>query len=127
MAFKGTGKVGVFQQIGTTKNNVTWTNSAGGSFQLSSVSQSLFVYIYETSTTDPVNSISIFSADLGANPPTFTTNFLKFIKPFNMLRTCSWQGQNLYNSNKNLQVWGDRPLLSSSTQLLNGVALEHIL
>lgn len=74
-----------------------------------------------------MNSITIFSSDLGANPPTFTANFLKFIKPFNMLRTCSWQGQNLYNSNKNLQTWDARPSLSSSTQLLNGVALEHIL
>lgn len=44
-----------------------------------------------------------------------------------MLRTCSWQGQNIYSSNKNLQVWSERPLLSSSTQLVSGVALQHIL
>lgn len=93
-----------------------------------STSQSLFVYIYTTDPNNPVNSISILPTSLGLYPPTYTNNFLNYLKPFKVLRTCFWQGQNLYDSGISLQIWNNRTQTSSSTQISSsGVALEHIL
>lgn len=123
--FKGSGTIGVYQQ---NLFNLTWASSTGGSFVLKAVNQSLFVYIYQTSAADPVNSISVVPASLGTNYPTFTSNFLNYLKPFNLIRTCFWQGQNVYNSGYSKQIWSNRTLPSSSTQISSsGVALEHIL
>jgi hypothetical protein len=123
--FKGSGVIGVLQQ---GLYNLTWENSTGGSFVLKAVNQPLYVYIYQTSTTDPVNSISILPENLGTNPSTFTANFLNYLSPFNLIRTCFWQGQNQYNSGISSQMWSNRTVISSSTQISsNGVALEHIL
>jgi hypothetical protein len=122
--FKGSGGVGVFQ--GSLNN--TWTNTDGGTFVLLSVSTSLYVYVFDTSATDPVNSITIIPSSLGANPPTFTSNFISYLRPFKFIRTCFWQGQNLYKSSWSNQSWANRPLTSLSTQISSyGVALEHIL
>lgn len=124
LTFKGTGGVGVFQG----SLNKTWTNKDGGTFILPSVSTSLYVYVFSTSATDPVNSISITLSSLGDNPPTFSSNFINYLEPFNFIRTCYWQGQNLYKSSWTTQTWATRPLTSSSTQISSyGVALEHIL
>jgi hypothetical protein len=123
--YSGKGTVGVYQQ---GYYNTTWTSGAGGNFTLKTVSTSLFVYIYLTDPTDPVNSITILPDSLGPNPPTYTTNFLSYLKPFNLFRTCSWQGQNLYNSGTSLQIWANRTQVSSSSQVTSsGAALEHIL
>lgn len=122
--FAGNGIIGVYQ----TGMNITWNSGAGGQFTLKYTNQSLFVYIYNTDKTNPVKNITIFQASLGQNPSTFTTNFLNYLKPFNLFRTCFWQGQNLYSSGKQLQIWNNRTLLESSTQVTsNGVAFEHIL
>lgn len=125
LQYKGSGVVGVFQ---SGICNLTWASSTGGSFVLKAVNQSLFVYIYQTAIADPVNSISIVPVSLGANYSTFTANFLKYLQPFNLIRTCFWQGQNVYNSGYSKQIWNNRTVLSSSTQISSsGVALEHIL
>lgn len=122
--FSGNGVVGIFQ----TGMNITWNAGTGGQFTLKYTNQSLFVYIYNTDKNNPVKNITILPASLGPNPPTFTANFLEYLKPFNLLRTCFWQAQNLYNSGKQLQIWNNRTLLESSTQVsASGVALEHIL
>lgn len=104
--FTGNGTIGVYQ----TGMNLTWSSGAGGQFTLPFTNQSLFVYIYTTDSTNPVRNITIFQSSLGQNPPTFTTNFLNYLKPFNLLRTCFWQGQNLYTSGKALQIWSNRTL-----------------
>lgn len=125
LKFQGAGVVGVYQQ---GLFNLTWGSATGGNFTLKAVNQSLFVYIYLTSVTNPVNSITILSTALPDNPSTFTINFLNYVAPFNLLRTCFWQGQNVYSSGKASQIWANRTILSSSTQISpNGVALEHIL
>jgi hypothetical protein len=104
--------------------NLTWSNTTGGNFTLKRTNQSLFVYIYTTDPTNPVNSITILPVSLGNNPPTFTNNFLNYLKPFNLLRTCFWQGQKIGNSGLSLQTWNGRTLISSSTQVSSvGVAL----
>jgi len=119
--FQGNGTIGVFQ---SGQYNLTWSTNAGGQFTLKLTNQSLFVYIYTTDPTNPVNSITILPVSLGPTPPTYTTNFLNYLKPFNLLRTCYWQGQNIYNSGLTLQTWAGRTLLSSSTQVSSvGVAL----
>ena len=92
--FQGSGTIGVFQQ---NLSNLTWSTAAGGSFVLKAVNQSLFVYIYLTNTSNPVNSITIVEASLGNNHPTFTANFVNILQPFNLIRTCFWQGQSVYN------------------------------
>jgi hypothetical protein len=123
--FKGSGVVGVYQQ---SLYNLTWGSSTGGSFVLKATNQSLFVYIYQTSVTDPVNSITIVPSSLGSTYNTFTANFLSYLQPFNLIRTCFWQGQNVYNSGISKQVWSNRTLPASSTQISSsGVALEHVL
>lgn len=125
LAFKGEGVVGVYQK---GLYNLTWSSSTGGTFTLKAVNQSLFVYIYQTSTTNPVNAITVFPTSLGSSPATFTANFLKYLAPFSLLRTCFWQGQTLYNSGYSSQAWSSRTTLSSATQTTqSGVALEHIL
>jgi hypothetical protein len=127
IAFSGKGVVGVLQD---KQFNTTWNSSAssGGQFTLKLTNQSLFVYIYNTDPTDPVRGITVLPTALGNNPPTFTEKFLNSLKPFNLLRTCFWQGQTLYNSGQTSQIWKNRTLVESSTQImLNGVALEHIL
>lgn len=122
--FGGNGIIGVFQ----TGMNITWNSGTGGQFTLKYTNQSLFVYIYNTDISNPVRNITILPVSLGQNPPTFTTTFLNYLKPFNLLRTCFWQGQNLHSSGKQLQIWNNRTLLESSTQVTSsGVALEHIL
>ena len=108
--------VGIYQAK-PNQVNVTWTSGKGGQFTLKTTSQPLFVYIFTTDPTNPVNSIKITLDSLGANPSTYTSNFLNYLKPFNLLRTCFWQGQNLYNSGKSLQTWNARTLVSSSTQV----------
>ena len=123
--FKGNGTIGVYQ---AGSFNMTWSNGTGGNFTLKLTNQSLFVYIYTTDPANPVNSISILLKSLGSSPPTFTSNILKYLKPFNLLRTCFWQGQNVGNSGLALQSWTGRTLISSATQVSSvGVALEHIL
>lgn len=108
--------------------NITWNSGVGGQFTLKYTNQSLFVYIYNTDKTNPVKNISITLASLGQNPPTFTQNFLDYLKPFNLLRTCFWQAQNLHNSGRQLEIWKNRTTLESSTQTTSsGVALEHLL
>lgn len=92
--FQGSGTIGVFQQ---SICNVTWSTAAGGSFVLKAVNQSLFVYIYLTNTSNPVSSITIVEASLGNSYSTFTANFIDILQPFNLIRTCFWQGQNIYN------------------------------
>lgn len=74
--YSGQGTVGVYQ---SGLYNLTWSNGNGGNFTLQSTSQSLFVYIYSTVSTDPVTNITIFQTSLGSNPSTFTTNFLNYI------------------------------------------------
>jgi len=108
--------------------NLTWGSGAGGNFTLKSLRQSLFVYIYNTKVSDPVNSITILPSNMASNPATFTDNFLYYLKPFNLLRTCFWQGQNYANSGLTKQIWANRTLKSSSTQVSSvGVALEYII
>lgn len=125
LTFQGNGIVGVLQD---RQFNITWSSGSGGQFTLKLTNQSLFVYIYNTDPSNPVNSISILLSSLGNNPPTFTDKFLNSIKPFNLLRTCFWQGQNLYSSGQSIQLWKNRSLKNSSTQISSsGVALEHIL
>lgn len=127
LKYSGNGTVGVYQ-ASPNLLNITWSSGTGGQFTLKTTAQSLFVYIFTTDPTNPVNSIVITLDSLGANPPTYTQNFLNYLKPFNLLRTCYWQGQNLYSSGQSLQTWNGRALLSSSTQVSStGVALEHIL
>lgn len=122
--FKGSGIIGVSQG----SLNITFNSSTGGIFTLPSTSQSLYVYIYNTNPANPVKNISIYKSSFGNNPPTFTNNFLTYIAPFKLLRTCFWQGQNIYSSGQSIQLWENRPLVSSSTQISSsGVALEHIL
>jgi hypothetical protein len=119
--FSGSGIIGVYQQ---NQFNLTWSNNLGGQFTLKLTNQSLFVYIYNTDSNNPVNSITVIPASLGNYPSTFTTNFLNYLKPFQILRTCFWQGQNLQNSGISLQIWNNRTVVSSSTQISNaGVAL----
>jgi hypothetical protein len=128
LQFQGTGTVGVYQVYPQGSTNVTWGSGSGGSFVLKSVNQSLQVYVYLTSATDPVNSISIVLASLGANYSTYTANFVNYLQPFNLIRTCFWQGQNVYNSGKANQIWANRTTKASSTQISSsGVALEHLL
>lgn len=123
--FSGSGIIGVYQQ---NQFNLTWNNNLGGQFTLTLTNQSLFVYIYNTDSSNPVNSITVIPASLGNDPSTYTTNFLNYLKPFQILRTCFWQGQNLQNSGISLQIWNNRTVISSSTQISSsGVALEHIL
>ena len=96
----------------------------GGNFTLKRTNQSLYVYIYTTDPANPVNSITILPTNLGSTPPTFTITFLSYLKPFNLLRTCYWQGQNVGNSGLSLQTWAGRTLISSATQVSSvGVAL----
>ncbi len=92
--FHGSGTIGVFQR---NICNVTWSTPVGGSFVLKAANQSLFVYIYLTNSSNPVSSISIVEASLGSNHPTFTANFINILQPFNLIRTCFWQGQSIYN------------------------------
>jgi hypothetical protein len=125
LQFEGSGVVGVYQQ---GLFNLTWGSPTGGNFELKAINQSLFVYLYQTNVSNPVNSISILPISLGANPSTFTSNFLNYLTPFNLIRTCFWQGQSISNSGKALQIWNNRTVISSSTQITsNGVALEHVL
>lgn len=106
---------------------MTWNTNEGGQFNLTRTNQSLFVYIYNTNIDDPIREIKIIESSLGLNPPTYTRKFLDYLKPFNLIRTCFWQGQNLHN-NLPLSIWHNRTLVSSSTQMsITGVALEHIL
>ena len=125
LKFSGQGVVGVNQQ---SLFNTTWTAGVGGTFVLQSLTQLLNVFIYSTNSSNPVTAITILPTSLGANPPTFTSNFLYYLKPFNLLRTCYWQGQNLYNSGISSQIWANRTLTTSASQVSStGVALEHIL
>jgi hypothetical protein len=104
--------------------NTTWSSTTGGTFTLRLTNQSLFVYIYNTDPNNPVNSISIVPTSLGATAPTYTSNFLNYLKPFKVIRTCFWQGQNLQNSGMAIQIWNNRTQTYSSTQISNaGVAL----
>jgi len=113
--------VGVYQK---NQFNTTWTSGVGGQFTLKLTNQSLFVYIYTTDPTNPVKNIAVVPTALGSNPPTYTSNFLNYLKPFNLLRTCYWQGQKLHNSGQTVQTWAERTLISSSTQVSpTGVAL----
>lgn len=124
LTFKGSGGLGVYQG----SLNKTWTSKDGGTFILPSVSTSLYVYVFNTSGTDPVNSIAITASSLGVNPTTFTSNFISYLKPFKFIRTCFWQGQSLYKSSWSNQTWASRTLTSLSTQISTyGVALEHLL
>jgi len=124
LTFSGQGVVGLNQ----TLSNSTWTSGSGGTFILQSLTQPLNVFIYSTNSSNPVTAITILPTSLGANPPTFTSNFLYYLKPFNLLRTCYWQGQNLYNSGISSQIWANRTLTTSASQVSStGVALEHIL
>jgi hypothetical protein len=128
--FQGSGTVGVYQTYPQGVINVTWASGTGGSFVLKSVTQSLQVYVYFTSATNPVNSISIVLASLGTNYSTFTSNFINYLKPFNLIRTSFWQGQNFQNPwvPNPIKTWASRPTKASSTQISEaGVALEHIL
>lgn len=124
LKYSGKGTVGVYQQ---GFFNTTWTSGSGGNFTLKTINSSLLVFIYLTDPTDPVTSITILPVSLGQNVPTFTTNFLNYLKPFNLFRTCKWQGQRIYSSGTSLQIWANRTLVSSSSQVVAGVALEHIL
>jgi len=127
LRFVGSGIVGV-HQVGVGGINQTWSSSAGGQFNLTRTNQSLFVYIYNTLVTNPVRNITITLASLGTNPSIYSTNFLNYLRPFNLIRTCFWQGQNLYSSGMPLQIWNNRTSSSSSTQISRaGVALEIIL
>lgn len=122
LSFSGVGKVGVVQS--STGLNQNYSSGSGNTFILSSISASLFVFIYNTSVANPVNNIQIALTSYGANIPTFTTNFINYIQPFNIVRTCFWQGQNLYNSGQASQIWANRTLTTSATQTsLSGVAL----
>jgi hypothetical protein len=121
LQYSGNGTVGVYQ---AGSYNITWSSGAGGNFTLKLVNQSLFVYIYQTDPSNPVTNIKILPTCLGSNPPTYTANFLYYLQPFNLLRTCFWQGQNQYNSGRSSQIWANRTLVSSSTQVSGtGVAL----
>jgi hypothetical protein len=117
VSFSGTGKISIYQ-----KNILNVTLTGSGNFTLNYINQSLFVYIYTTDSTNPVRNIKIIPTELGANPPTFTSNFLYYLKPFNLIRTCFWQNQNLYRTSAP-QSWNNRTDLTSSSQILAGVAL----
>ena len=122
LTFSGAGKVGVVQAA--TGLNQNYSSGSGNTFVLPSISSSLFVYIYNTTATNPVNSIQIVLTSFGAAVPTFTANFISYLQPFNIVRTCFWQGQNLYNSGQGAQTWANRPLTTSATQTSpSGVAL----
>lgn len=126
LTFSGAGKVGVVQSASGLNQN--YSSGSGNTFILPSISSSLFVYIYNTTASNPVSNIQIALTSFGGAIPTFTTNFINYLQPFNILRTCFWQGQNLYNSGQATQTWANRPLTTSATQTSSfGVALEHIL
>jgi hypothetical protein len=72
LSFSGSGIVGVLQK-GLNKN---WTSGDGGTFILPAINSSLMVYIYNTTSTNLVNSIKITLTSLGTPAPTYTTSFL---------------------------------------------------
>lgn len=122
ISFSGAGKVGVVQ--GSLNQN--WTGGIG-TFILPSINSSLFVYIYNSTAGNPITNIKVYLTSLSPLT-TYTSNFISYLQPFNILRTCFWQGQNLYSSGQSLQIWANRTLTTSSTQISwYGVALEHIL
>jgi hypothetical protein len=136
VTYSGEGVVGISQST----LNITWSSGTGGTFILKSLTPSLSVTIYSTdpnNSSKPVYGITILPTNL-VNPPTFTSNFISYLKPFNLLRTCYWQGQNLYNSRISNQTWANRALTTSASQVSpwditqsntgpRGVAWEHIL
>lgn len=122
LSFNGVGKIGVVQS--STGLNQNYSSGSGNTFILPSIFSSLFVFIYNTSATNPVNSIQIALTSFGTTIPTYTTNFINYLQPFNIVRTCFWQGQNFYNSGQTSQIWANRPLTTSATQTsIGGVAL----
>jgi hypothetical protein len=123
ITFDGNGLIGVSQKGNNSFNN---TISAGNSltFKLGNLNNPLYVWIYSSDINNPVQSIKILPNDQS----TFSSNFLNYIKPFNILRFCYWQGQNLYNSGISVQYWTKVITKKSATQISPlGIAYEHML
>ena len=114
VSFSGNGSIGIVQNNGL---NITFSPNTVGTYTLTNLN-SLFVYIYNTSTTNPVTGIRIIPSN---NNSTFTSNFLSYVKPFQVLRYAFWQGQNLVN-NQNV-TWANRATPFSASQIISDVAL----
>lgn len=105
---------------------------------------SLMVYIIKTNPDNIVRNIKIIPTEeetkessflnntdnnnFSNSNKTFSQTFLQFLKPFNLIRLCFWQGQSLNKANYQV-IWQSRTTSLSASQVSSnfGIALEHII
>lgn len=122
VAFDGNGSIGLYQN---GSFNITVNTSQRGTIKIGSLTK-LMVFVYFTDTTNPVGNIRILPV---GGAPTFTSNFLKYAGNFNIYRFCQWQGESLNRLRQPFPAltWNMRVTPTSSSQVVAGIAYEHII
>lgn len=129
--FDGDGEVKIFQ-ANLLKLTVNNTNQNYAELNLENLDY-LMIYITKTNVINRVRNVRIIPKEIyEATDPiiskTFSSNFLNFLKPFNLIRFCYWQGQNILDTDYPF-IWENRTKETSASQISAqfGISLDHIL
>ena len=128
-SFDGDGEIKIFQNSKLILTLETATNAA--SFVLETLDP-IMIYITKTNINDLVRNIQLIPEEIymdsALENKTFSKNFLSFLEPFNLIRFCYWQGQQINKANYQI-LWNERVKDNYASQVSTnfGISLEHII